>query len=85
VKYEEWDQIRGELDFSQEEEMEITRTAARMVENHALTQKIARSIADVDATNWGTDDIPDTHPLWQVYVAYGDAVVKMLHAEADSQ
>lgn len=78
MKYAEWDELRKEFDFTPEEEIAITRKAAELLNDQELTREIAQAVAQVDAKQWGLKVPPENHPLWQVYIAYGEAALRVM-------
>lgn len=82
MRYVDWDALRQELFFTESEERAITKRAAELLREQELTAQIAQAVAEVDSHNWGMKIPGPNHPLWQVYAAYGEAVLKVLQGGA---
>jgi hypothetical protein len=81
VRYVDFDELRKRCNFTPEEEREIVHRASELIRDQDLASQIARAIAEVDSGRWGMT-LPDPgHPFWQVYLAYGEAVLKLLQSE----
>jgi hypothetical protein len=81
VRYVDWDALREELFFTESEERAITKRAFELIRDQELARQISEAIAKVDATRWGMQLPSPDHPFWQVYLAYGEAVLKVLQGD----